>query len=102
MMQESHGNDVADDIDRVYPQLDLESATPWFPPPTAMLASHGDDARIQLEAQTLENTSAPSAHVLPQQGVAPNASISNFSDRGWGRVSNMHHRQHPMMLYICG
>jgi hypothetical protein len=76
MMQESHGNDVADDINRGHHQLDLEPATPRFPPPTAMLASHDDDAHIELEAQTLENTSAPSAHVLPQQGVAPSVSIS--------------------------
>jgi hypothetical protein len=101
-MQESHGNDVADDITRGHSQLDLEPAAPRCPPLTDMLASHDDKAHIELEVQTLKNTSAPSAHVLPQQGVAPSVRISGSSDRGWGRVSNTHHWQYPMMLYTCG
>jgi hypothetical protein len=70
MMQESHCNDVADDIIRERPQFDVEPATPRFPQPMALLASRDDDAHIELEAQTLENASAPAAHVLPQEGVA--------------------------------
>jgi hypothetical protein len=99
-MQERHGNDVADDINRGHSQL--EPAAPRCPPPTAMLASHDDNADIESEVQMLENTSAPSAHVLPQQGGAPSVRISGSSDRGCVRVSNMHHWQYPMMLYICG